>query len=51
MSSFTDVTRREWHILWPLAALTIFYGIYPEPILDTMRESVAELISHVELNS
>jgi NADH-quinone oxidoreductase subunit M len=39
-----DVTRREFATLLPLIALTLYFGIYPAPILDTIGASVENLI-------
>jgi NADH-quinone oxidoreductase subunit M len=51
MGAWDDLNRREWAILLPLALITIYGGVYPEPFLDTMRESVAHLIEQVHRNS
>jgi len=49
ITRFEDINVREWWVFFPLVFLTIFGGIYPEPFLDTMRESVANLIQQVNL--
>jgi len=51
IGAWDDLNPLEWAILLPLALLTIFGGVYPEPFLDTMRESVAHLIEQVHRNS
>jgi NADH-quinone oxidoreductase subunit M len=33
-------------ILAPLVALTIFFGIYPKPVLDVSAASVTQLIDN-----
>jgi len=39
-----DLSQREWLILIPLAALVIWLGCYPQPILDLLREPVSSLL-------
>jgi len=38
-----DVSRREFATLGSLAALCLFLGLYPQPILDTMKWDVHQL--------
>jgi NADH-quinone oxidoreductase subunit M len=45
----TDMNGREMAMLAPLAAIVIFLGIYPSPVLDLMNSSMnylAELLQH-----
>lgn len=42
---FTDVNRREFLLLLPLVASTLFMGIYPEIFLETMHVSISNLLS------
>jgi NADH-quinone oxidoreductase subunit M len=42
-----DVTRREFATLVPLVLLTIFFGVYPSPILDTIGASVENLLKSI----
>jgi NADH-quinone oxidoreductase subunit M len=46
-----DVTRREFATLVPLVLLTIYFGIYPSPILDTIGASVENLLKSVQVAS
>jgi NADH-quinone oxidoreductase subunit M len=46
-----DVTPRELATLAPLVILTIFFGIYPTPILETMGASVDSLVKTVQTAS
>jgi NADH-quinone oxidoreductase subunit M len=46
-----DVTRREFATLVPLAILTIFFGVYPAPILDVIGASVENLLKSVQVAS
>jgi NADH-quinone oxidoreductase subunit M len=39
-----DMTRREFGMLLPLIVLTIYFGVYPSPILDTIGASVENLL-------
>ena len=44
VAALTDVTPRERIFLWALAIAIIALGVYPNPLLDVMHESVAHLI-------
>ena len=44
VAALTDVTPREKIFLWALAIAIIAFGVYPNPLLDVMHESVAHLI-------
>jgi len=39
-----DMNKREMSYLIPLIVLTIFFGVYPKPILDVMAVSVENLM-------
>jgi NADH-quinone oxidoreductase subunit M len=41
--SLTDMNGREMIMLWPLALIVIFLGIYPSPILNMMNTSINAL--------
>jgi NADH-quinone oxidoreductase subunit M len=45
LKSLKDVNAREVAILAPLLAAIIFFGVYPQPLLDVMHVSVENLIS------
>jgi NADH-quinone oxidoreductase subunit M len=45
-----DMTRREFGMLLPLIVLTIYFGIYPAPILDTIGASVENLLKSLPAN-
>jgi len=47
VSQLTDVNKRETFILAVLAIAVLFLGIYPEPLIDVMRESVQHLIEQI----
>jgi NADH-quinone oxidoreductase subunit M len=40
----SDVSSRELGTLAPLVALTVFFGVYPRPILDTTEAAVRFLV-------
>jgi NADH-quinone oxidoreductase subunit M len=44
-----DMTRRELACLAPLVVLTVFFGVYPSPVLDTMAASIENLLKTVEV--
>jgi NADH-quinone oxidoreductase subunit M len=48
LAHIKDLGWREIVILAPLVALTIFFGIYPKPILDVSAVSVAQLIDNFQ---
>jgi NADH-quinone oxidoreductase subunit M len=39
-----DLTKREIGVLVPIAALCLFIGVYPKPILDTMHAAAGKQI-------
>ncbi len=46
-----DMTPRELACLAPLVVLTILFGVYPAPILDTVAATVENLLKSVQLAS
>ncbi|MDX2210875.1 MAG: NADH-quinone oxidoreductase subunit M [Sphingopyxis sp.] len=42
-----DLNAREWAIMAPLAAVTLWMGVYPESFLAPMRGDVATLVARV----
>ncbi len=49
LKSILDLSPREVAILAPLVILTIFYGVYPSPVLDVTAVSVKNLVQNYEL--
>ena len=43
-----DLTNRERVILLPLVAITIFFGVYPKPLLDATAASVESLVNQAQ---
>jgi NADH-quinone oxidoreductase subunit M len=46
LMSIKDLTPRECLTLFPLVALTIFFGVYPKPVLDMSAASVQQLVNN-----
>jgi NADH-quinone oxidoreductase subunit M len=44
LQSITDLEPREAGFLVTLVVLTIFFGVYPNPVFDVTRASTAHLI-------
>ena len=47
LKGMLDLTTREKVIIYPLVALTIFFGVYPAPIFDVTQVSVDTLINEI----
>lgn len=45
LKALLDLSPREKVILYPLVALTIFFGVYPAPVFDATAASVDHLIN------
>ena len=48
LKALLDLSPREIAILAPLVLLTIYYGIYPAPVLDVTGASVKNLVANYE---
>jgi len=48
LKGLLDLSPREVAILAPLVILTIFYGVYPAPVLDVTAASVKNLVANYE---
>ena len=46
LKAMLDLSAREKLVLYPLVALTIFFGVYPAPILDATAASVDHLVNN-----
>ena len=44
--SIKDMTFRECLTLFPLVALSIYFGVYPKPVLDMSAASVQQLVTN-----
>ena len=45
-----DLDNSERFILWILAAPVLFFGFYPEPLINTIEVSVKDLIEMYNFN-
>jgi NADH-quinone oxidoreductase subunit M len=45
LKSILDLTPREKTLLYPLAVLTVFFGVYPMPVFNVTTASVEQLLS------
>jgi NADH-quinone oxidoreductase subunit M len=48
LKGLLDLSVREKAILFPLAILVIFFGVYPAPVFDVISTSVDQLISNYQ---
>jgi NADH-quinone oxidoreductase subunit M len=49
LMSILDLGRREMLVLVPLVFLTILFGFYPAPILDTTAAAVSQLVDNLAI--
>ncbi len=49
LKQLLDLSPREMAILAPLVLLTIFFGVYPAPVLDVTAASVKNLVQNYEI--
>ena len=47
LQDILDLSYREITILFPLAFLTIFFGFYPQPLIDIIEPSTIQLITNI----
>jgi NADH-quinone oxidoreductase subunit M len=47
LADILDLNGRERAVLIPLVILTVLFGVWPAPILDTSAGAVAGLVEHV----
>ena len=50
VAELTDLNGREFAILGVLAIATLWMGLYPAPIAETLQTSVADLLQHVAVS-
>ncbi|MEL4377408.1 NADH-quinone oxidoreductase subunit M [Brucella cytisi] len=48
LKALLDLSPREKIILYPLVALTIFFGVYPTPVFDVTAGAVNALVQHYD---
>jgi NADH-quinone oxidoreductase subunit M len=49
LKAITDMGPREIVVMAPLVLLTLFFGVYPAPILDVTAQSVKKLVAQHEM--
>jgi NADH-quinone oxidoreductase subunit M len=47
-AAMPDLTRREWALLAPIAAVVLWMGVYPESFMAPMRKDVEVLMARIE---
>ena len=47
VEALSDLNMREAWILGILAAAVLFFGVYPDPLLNMMHVSVEQLVEHI----
>ena len=50
LKSMIDLNRSEYFILTCLAVPTLFFGFYPDPLINTVEVSVKDLINMYNSN-
>ncbi len=50
LKGLLDLSARERAIIYPLAVLVIFFGVYPAPVFDATAELVKALINNVTVS-
>ncbi len=50
VAALTDLNGREFAILGVLAIATLWMGLYPAPIAETLQVSVSDLLQHVAVS-
>ena len=48
LKDITDINKTEIYIFASLVFLTLFFGIYPEPLFNTIDISVSNLINNYQ---
>jgi NADH-quinone oxidoreductase subunit M len=50
LKSMVDLNKSEYFILTCLAVPTLFFGFYPDPLINTIEVSVKDLITMYNSN-
>ncbi|MFC5513229.1 NADH-quinone oxidoreductase subunit M [Massilia jejuensis] len=50
VAELVDLNKREFAILAVLAIATLYMGLYPAPIAETLQTSVTDLLQHVSVS-
>ncbi len=47
VAALTDINRREKYMLGLLAAMVLFFGLWPQPMVNMMHATIENLVQHV----
>jgi len=47
VAALTDINQREKIMLGLLAAMVLFFGLWPQPMVDMMHATIENLVAHV----
>jgi len=47
VAALTDINQREKIMLALLAAMVLFFGLWPQPMVDMMHATIENLVAHV----
>ena len=50
VQALTDISPREWVMLGTLAAYTLYFGLFPKPLIDVMQPSVEKLVQQLSVS-
>lgn len=50
LKGLLDLSPREKAVIYPLVVLTVFFGVYPAPVLDATSASVQALINNITVS-
>jgi len=50
IKEMSDLNKTEIYVLASLAFMTLFFGIYPEPLLNTIDVSITNLMNNYQIN-
>ena len=50
VAALTDINQREKLMLGLLAVMVLFFGLWPQPLVEVMHASVANLVQHVTVS-
>jgi len=48
VAALEDINKREAFVLGTLAVVVLLVGLWPQPLVDLMHSSVADLLSHIQ---
>ena len=48
VAALEDINKREAFVLGALAVVVLLVGLWPQPLVDLMHSSVADLLLHIQ---